>query len=274
MAGSLSFCDESPADRQERQMLKTVRMIALGAGVAMGALLAAPAQAEMTAAQKSEIQAIIKDYLVKNPEVVQEALIELEKRQRDAETQARAKALKDLGPQLTAGKSAVAGNPNGDVTVIEFFDYNCGFCKRGLADLQKLIKEDSKLKVVLKDLPILSPASRDAAAVAVAAKAQLSPEKFWEFHVKLMSKSGQIGKAQALEVARDVGADLARIEKDMAAPEVNAAFEESRKIADALGLSGTPSYIIADDVVIGAVGFEQLKSRIDNVRKCGKAQCS
>lgn len=255
-------------------MLKPLRMMALGATVAMGALFAGPAQAQLSAAQKTEIEAVIKDYLIKNPEVIQEALIELERRQRETETQARAKALKDLQPALAAGGSAIAGNPNGDVTIIEFFDYNCGFCKRGLADLQRLIKEDGKLKIVLKDLPILSPASRDAAAVAAAAKKQLSADKFWDFHVKLMSKSGQIGKAQALEVAKEVGADLAKIEKDMVAPEVAASFEEVRKIADSLGLSGTPSYIIADDVVIGAVGYDQLKGRVQNVRKCGKAQCT
>ena len=253
-------------------MIRSLRAALLGAAVALSALCQ-PAAAAMTAEQKAEVEAIVRDYILRNPEIIQEAIVELERRQRDAEVAARGKALKELGPRLADGKSAVAGNPNGDVTIVEFFDYNCGFCKRGLADLQRLVKEDAKLRVVLKDLPILSPGSREAAAVAAAVKKQVKPEAFWDYHVKLMSRTGQIGKAQALEVAKEAGLDLARIEKDMVAPEIADAFEDARKIADALGLSGTPSYVIADDVVIGAVGFDQLKGRIDSVRKCGKAAC-
>lgn len=252
-------------------MTKTFRMLALGASVAVAALTGS-AQAQMSASQKAEVEKIVREYILKNPEVVQEALVELEKRQRDAEVAQRQKMLKELGPQI-ASMGAVAGNPNGDVTVVEFFDYNCGFCKRGLADLQRIMKEDTKVKVVLKDLPILSPGSRDAAVVAAAVKKQVKPEAFWDFHVKLMSKTGQVAKQQALDVAKEVGVDMAKLEKDMAASDIADSFEETRKIADALGLSGTPSYVIADDVVIGAVGFEQLKGRIDSVRKCGKSTC-
>ena len=259
-------------------MLKSVRSLALGASVAVaalsGALLAGPAHA-LTKEQKAEFETLIKDYLIKNPEVIQEALIELERRQRDAEVAARQKVLKDDGGKLYASKfNAVAGNPQGDVTLIEFFDYNCGYCKRALVDLQKLVKEDPKLKVILKDLPILSPQSRDAAAVALAVKGLAKPEDFWTFHTTLMAKTGQIGKPQALEVAATIGIDAAKIEKELARPDIAEAFEESRKIADALGLTGTPSYILADDVVVGAVGFQQLKTRIDNVRKCGKSECN
>ena len=253
-------------------MFKPLRQIALAATVAVAAL-AAPAQAQMTPAQKAEIETVIREYLLKNPEIIQETLIELEKRNREAEQAARTTALKELGPALANAKSGVVGNPKGDVTLVEFFDYNCGFCKKGLADMQRLVKEDPNLRIVLKDLPILSPASRDAAAIAVAVKNQVKPEVFWDFHVKLMSKSGQIGKQQALDVAKEIGADMARVEKDSTAPEVAMAFDEARKAADGLGLSGTPSYVIADDVVIGAVGYDQLKARITSVRKCGKTQC-
>ena len=253
-------------------MFRPLRQIALAATVAFAAL-AAPAQAQMTPAQKAEIETVIREYLLKNPEIIQETLIELEKRNREAEQAQRTAALKELGPALASAKTGVVGNPKGDVTLIEFFDYNCGFCKKGLADMQRLVKEDPNLRIVLKDLPILSPASRDAAAIAVAVKNQVKPEAFWDFHVKLMSKTGQIGKQQALDVAKEIGADMARIEKDSTAPEVGMAFEEARKAADGLGLSGTPSYVIADDVVIGAVGYDQLKARIASVRKCGKTQC-
>lgn len=254
-------------------MLKSLRTLMLGASLAV-ASLTGPAMA-LTAEQKAEFETLIKDYLIKNPEVIQEALIELDRRQRDAEMAARQKSLKDETEALYSSKfNAVIGNPNGDVTLIEFFDYNCGYCKRAVADLQKLVKEDPKLKVVLKDLPILSANSRDAAAVAVAVKAIVKPDIFWDFHSKLMAKSGAIGKAQALEVAQAVGVDKARLEEEMGKLDlVKQAFDESRRLADSLAMSGTPAYVLADDVVVGAVGYEQLKARIANVRKCGKNAC-
>ena len=253
-------------------MTKTFRSLLLGAGVALAAL-SSPVLAQGTP-PRAEIEAIIKDYLIKNPEVIQEALIELDRRQRDAETQARARVLKDDGGLIYKSKhNAVVGNPNGDVTIVEFFDYNCGYCKRGLADLQRLVKEDPKVRVILKDFPILSPQSRDAAAVAVVVKGLVKPEVYWDFHGKLMAKTGGIGKPQAIEVATSLGVDAARIEKELLRPDIAEAFAETRKIADSLGLTGTPSYILADDVVVGAVGYDQLKERVENVRKCGKNVC-
>jgi len=255
-------------------MRKSVTGLMLGVAVAAMTLAAAPSAA-FDAKQKGEIEQLIKDYLIRNPEVIQEALIELDRRQRDAEMAARQKMLKDEAPALYSSKfNAVIGNPSGDVTLVEFFDYNCGFCKRAVADLERLMKEDPKLKIVLKDLPILSAASRDAAAVALAVKAIAKPDKFWEFHTKLMARTGQIGKAQGLAVALAVGIDKARLEEEMGKLDlVKQAFEESRKLADGLAMTGTPAYVLADEVVVGAVGYAQLKARIDNVRKCGKNQC-
>jgi protein-disulfide isomerase len=254
-------------------MLKFFRAAALGAALAVAAIAPAPAQS-LNDGQKREIETLIKDYLIKNPEIIQEALMELERRQREAEVAARQKITKDPnGPLLASKHNVVLGNPRGNVTMVEFFDYNCGFCKRGLADLQRLAVEDKNLRIILKDFPILTPGSREAAAVAMAVKKQVRPEKYWEFHVKLMGRSGAIGKNEAFEVAKEVGADLARVEADMVQPEVAEALNESRQLADSLGLTGTPSYVIGDEVVVGAVGFAQLKEKIDNTRKCGKAQC-
>ncbi|MCA0421992.1 MAG: DsbA family protein [Proteobacteria bacterium] len=253
-------------------MPKFLRTLMFGAGVAFAALTG-PVLAQSTP-PRAEIEAIIKDYLLKNPEVIQEALIELDRRQRDAETAARARVLKDDSGVIYQSKyNAVVGNPQGDVTVVEFFDYNCGYCKRGLADLQRLVKEDGKLKVILKDFPILSPQSRDAAAVAVVVKGLVKPDVFWDFHGKLMAKTGAIGKPQAIEVATSLGVDAAKIEKELARPDIAEAFAETRRLADSLGITGTPSYILGDDLVVGAVGYQQLKDRVDNVRKCGKANC-
>ncbi|MGL4239899.1 MAG: DsbA family protein [Beijerinckiaceae bacterium] len=250
----------------------------LTAAACAGALaFALPAAAQAPAfndAQRGAIHEIIKDYLLKNPEVIQEALGELDRRQKEGERQARLKITQDKsGPLFSSKHSSVFGNPNGDVTIVEFFDYNCGFCKRALGDLQRMVNEDKNVKVVVKDFPVLGQGSVEAATVALAAKQQLSPDKIWAFHQRLLSVRGQVGRQQALDTAKEVGADMARLQKDMESPAVRAAIEENVQIADSLGLTGTPSYVVGDEIVVGAVGFAELKGRIDNVRKCGKAAC-
>ncbi len=241
--------------------------------LALGAALPVAA-AELTADQKKQFETVIHDYLLKNPEVVQEALVELDRRQKDAENQARLKVTADKNsPLFVSSNHVVIGNPKGDVTLVEFFDYNCGYCKKGLLDLQKLVEQDKNLRVVLKDLPILSPGSVEASKVALALKSQVTPEKFWEFHVKLMATRGQIGEAQALASARDVGANIEQLAKDMKKPEISVAIDESRGLAETLNINGTPTYVVGSDLVVGAVGMEELKGRVDSVRKCGKSSC-
>ncbi|PWB82163.1 MAG: disulfide bond formation protein DsbA, partial [Methylocystaceae bacterium] len=129
------------------------------------------------------------------------------------------------------------------------------------------------LRVVLKDFPVLGPGSTEAAQIATAARQQLKPEKFYEFHRKLLATRGSIGKAQALNVAKELGADPARLEKDAKSPEVHASLREAAEIADSLNLSGTPSWVLGKEVIVGAVGYSQLKGKIDNMRKCGKPAC-
>jgi protein-disulfide isomerase len=249
-------------------------MLALGLVAALPFTGASAQTAPFTDAQKNALQEMIKDYIVKNPEVVQEALVELDRRQKDGEQKARMSITQDkTGPLFTAAHNVSFGNPKGDVTIIEFFDYNCGFCKRGLADLQKLVAEDKNVRIITKDFPVLGQGSVEAATVALAAKQQLSADKLWSFHQKLLSVRGQIGKQQALDAAKEAGADIARITKDMDGPTVRAAIDQNVQIADALGLTGTPSYIVGSDIVIGAVGFADLKARIDSIRKCGQSTC-
>ena len=135
------------------------------------------------------------------------------------------------------------------------------------------MKDDPKLKVVLKEFPVLGPGSVEAAQVAVAVRMQdKTGKKYLEFHQKLLGGRGQADKARALAVAKEVGLDMARLEKDMKSPEVKATLEENFKLAEALGLNGTPSYVIGDDVVVGAVGLDGLKEKI-NTARCGKATC-
>ena len=247
----------------------------LPAAAVLLAAIALPAGAQsISSGQRGEIEAIIKEYLIKNPEVLQEALMELEKRQAVSEAQKHKAAVQDNAEALFKSKRhVVLGNPQGDVTMVEFFDYNCGYCKRALADMMELMKSDAKLRVVLKEFPVLGENSVEAARVSVAARMQdPTGKKFLDFHHKLLSNRGQIGRAQALAAAKDAGFDVARMERDMAGPEPKATIEESFKLADALGLGGTPSYVIGQDVVVGAVGAAALREKI-NTARCGKATC-
>lgn len=248
--------------------------------IAFGCLLGFPAVAPVQAAQFSadqttEIQGIIKSYLLAHPEVLRDAITELDSREKRAEEQARKKALADLsGPLYESPDGFVIGNPQGKITLVEFFDYNCGYCKRALRDLDRLMKDNKDLRVILRDFPILSPSSVDAAIIAGAAHVQFPGDKFWDYHRKLLGERGLVGKDQALAVARDMGADMDKLSKDAGAPKIRAAIQESDTMAKSLALNGTPSYIVGDDVQIGAVGYDDLNKAIGNVRKCGKAMCS
>ena len=231
--------------------------------------------AEFSKSQKGEIQSIIKEYLVSNPEVLRDALDELDKRQKAQEIAVREKAVKDQSAIILNSEfQSVIGNPDGKITLVEFFDYNCGYCKRAMDDLAKLIKTNPDLRVVLKDFPVLGPGSVEAAQVASAVRYQLKGDKYWEYHQKLLGTRGQIGKAQALNAARDLGVDMGKLEKDLASPNIKAGIEEVMRVADTLNLTGTPSYVLDTDVIVGAVGYEEIKSKIDNVKKCGKVACS
>ncbi len=244
-------------------------------GLVLALMPAQPARAaDFSPEQKETIRALIKDYLISNPEIIQEAMNELEKRQTENEKAAQAKAVTELMPALSqSARATVIGNTKGDVTLVEFFDYNCGYCKTALNDLVKLVRDDSKLRVVIRDFPVLGPESVEAALVAVAARQQFSGAKYLEFHQKLLESKGRIGKDRALSVAKDLGADLAKLNKDMDSTDTKSLLSETMTIADALRLQGTPAYVVGNEVVFGAVGYEALKSAVDNTRRCGKARC-
>jgi protein-disulfide isomerase len=253
----------------------------LGAGLAALALghfafASSPLRAEgFSAGQKAEIEAIIKDYLLQKPEVLREAIGVLEAREKAAEAKAREKVVSDPSSTLFSPvNQAVIGDPAGKITLIEFFDYNCGYCKRALSDLARLMKDNPDLRVVLRDLPILSPGSVEAAKIANAFLRQFQGEKFWEFHQKLLGSRGQVGKAEALGVAKDLGADMDKLAKDATTPGITAGIEESDKLAKSLQVTGTPTYVIGDDVAVGAVGYDELEAKVENIKKCGKAMCS
>lgn len=258
-------------------MLTTTRShiaAAICAAFAVAVLPSTVRADEFSAPQRTEIEHIMHDYLLAHPEVLKDALTELEKHEAAAEAAKHKDGVKQNREAIfSSPHQVVLGNPSGNVTFVEFFDYNCAFCKRAMGDMLTLLKNDPKLKIVLKEFPILSPGSVEAAKVAVAVRMQdKTGKKYLEFHQKLLGGRGQADGAHALAVAKEIGMNMAQIDKDMKSPEVNATLEENMKLAEQLGLNGTPSYVIGDNVVVGAVGLPGLQEKI-NTARCGKASC-
>src|SRR5215467_6991952 len=230
------------------------------------------ASAQISDAQRGDIEKIVREYIIAHPEVLEEAMNELSKRQAAAEAEKHQTTIAQNADTIfNSPRGVTIGNKDGDVTFVEFFDYNCGYCKRAMTDMLDLMKSDPKLKVVLKEFPVLSQGSVEAAKVAVAVRMQ-DPKKYLDFHTKLLGGRGPADKARAMAAAKDAGLDTAKIEKDLATPEVKATIEENLKLAEDMGMNGTPSYVIGKQVVVGAVGLEGLKEKI-GIARCGKATC-
>ena len=229
--------------------------------------------ATFSAEQKQELEKIIKSYLVANPEIfleVQTALeAKMEKEQAEKLKVAIAENARDIYRDPTAD---TAGNPNGDITVVEFFDYNCGYCKRGLHDVIKLVESDPKVRVVFKELPILSKGSEEASRVAIAAGKQ---GKYWDVHRAMLEAKGQMNEANALAIATKLGLDIEKLKKDMASPEVDAEIKKSEALAKKMGVNGTPHFLVGDRAIPGAPEdlFNQLESHVTELRKSGCSYC-
>jgi protein-disulfide isomerase len=217
---------------------------------------------------------IVHDYLTKNPEILVEMTTELDKRQQAEQAAAQEKVISDNAEAIFRSPLAyTAGNPDGDVTVVEFFDYNCGFCKRALPDVVKLVDNDDKVRFVFKELPIFGEESEGAAKAALAAGKQ---GKYFEMHQKLFSDPGKADKDKALKIAQEIGLDVLQLEKDMESPEVQKALDEAKDLAQKLGLQGTPLYLIGDRTIPGAPDdlYDQLVAKVAEVREKGcKATC-
>jgi protein-disulfide isomerase len=229
---------------------------------------AAPA-GSFTAEQKKSIEQIVRDFLVNNPEVLAEAQGMYEQKQELARAETMKKAMTELAPQLFRSTTApVAGNPKGDVTVVEFFDYNCGYCKRALVDIAKLIEGDKKVKVLLRELPIFGKDSEGAARVAVASRKQ---NKYWEVHRALLERRGKADEASALEIAQAAGLNMDQLRKDMTSAEVKKELDEVKTLAEKMGIQGTPHFFVADRVIPGAPEnlLEVINKHVADVRKSG-----
>ena len=240
------------------------RLIVAGA---LSWLASGPAFAQKTpafeAGERAAIEQIIEEYLLDNPEVVYRALEALQQRQQAAEAE-RARLALDAHRDVLErdANSPVAGNPEGDVTVVEFFDYRCPYCKRAAPDLERLVEQDPGVRVVYKEWPILGPESVFAARAALAAREQ---DQYLPFHEQVMELE-EVTEDSVMAVAEDLGLDLERLRQDMAAPEVDAHIQQTTRLAQAIGISGTPAFVIGDQVVPGAAGYEALSEMVENAR--------
>lgn len=245
----------------------------LGRATAVLILSVAPLTAQQstpfTEAEQDAIRALILQTLRDNPDIVIDAI-------RNYQDQAEADAAADqreavarLGEELRSDpNAAVLGNPDGGTAIVEFFDYNCPYCKRAAPEVMALIADDSDLRVVMREWPILGPDSEYAARASLAARAQ---GKFAEFHEALMAEP-RANEATVRRAAEEVGLDLDRLQADMQAPEVEAHIAQSRKLAQELGISGTPSFIVGDNLVPGFVEKAQLSALIAEARDLSENQ--
>lgn len=221
-----------------------------------------------------EIEKIIRSYLLANPEIMIEVQTALEAKQTALTAAKQSKTLIDMNEKIYNSQfQMIIGDPEAKYTVVEFFDYNCGFCKRAMDDMYRIVEENKDVKFVMKEFPVLGENSLQAHRVSLALINKY-PEKYDAFHRELLGATGGKNGPIAMKMALRLGAEEAVMATEMNNPDLTKAVQEVYEIADGLGITGTPSYIIGDKVVFGAVGYERLMPQIDNLRKCGKAECS
>ncbi|HKX08592.1 MAG TPA: DsbA family protein [Stellaceae bacterium] len=239
------------------------------------ALLGTLAIPSMGAAQSSvpmdrqALEQIIHDYLIAHPEVVTESLKAADRKAKEAEeAEVRAEIVKHEDELLRDAKSPVGGNPAGDVTIVEFFDYRCPYCKQVEPSLEALLKEDPRIRVVYKEFPILGPESLIASRVSLAALKQ-SPQKYARLHTALMNLKGELSPDVILKTAESVGLDVTKIKADMNGRDIEALIKRNYDLADALKISGTPAFIIGTAMSPGAVDLATFRKMVADARKSG-----
>jgi protein-disulfide isomerase len=230
------------------------------------------ATGSFSADQVQSIRDIVRQYLIENPEIMVEVSKELEKKQQAQQAVEHRKVIAENKPALFKGRNdAVLGNSNGDVTVIEFFDYNCGWCKRAVDDVANLVKADAKVRVVMKEFPIFGDASSLAAKAALAAVRQ-GKDKYWDYHFAMMREK-QVTKDNVFTIAQKVGLNVAKLKTDMNDPEIDKTLAETHQLAQLLSIEGTPAFVVDNRVNVGYVTVAALQSMLAEIRKEGCQVC-
>ena len=228
---------------------------------------AAGAQEALNPAQKQAFEALVRDYILQNPEIILESLSLMEARQKVEKEQAIRAALVSQRAALERDSGdPVVGNPDGDVTIVEFFDYQCTYCKSVMGPLMELVARDGNIRLVLKEFPILGPASEVAARASLAAARQ---GKYDAFHLDLMRLRGRLTEAAIYQVAREVGLDLAILRADMADPAIQAQIQKAYRLAQVLQIQGTPAFAIGDRLIPGAINQKQMAELVAEARQGG-----
>ena len=227
----------------------------------------AAAESGLNDAQKKDVEKVVQDYIIKNPEILMRALQQYRISQQNAERQQARENLLSLSAALNVNQaSPVIGNPNGDVTVVEFFDYRCGYCKKVFPTIQALLKEDGNIRYVLKEFPILGPVSVVASQVALAVW-NTAPDKYMAFHTGLMTARGQLSEEKIFSIAEDLSIDADGLRKAMNTAVVTGELNKNMELAKSLGIEGTPAFVIGEELAPGAIGMDALKRMIALARK-------
>jgi len=231
---------------------------------------AAKTSAQFTPEQEKEIGRIVRDYLLANPDVLVEVSTELDNRRKAEDEESRTKVLSEQKEQIFRSQhDFVLGNPDAKITVVEFFDYNCGWCKRALNEINLLIASDPNIRFVMKEFPIFGEHSEFAARAALAARKQ---DKYWEFHQALM-KEKRVTTDNTLEIAKRVGIDVEALKREMANPVYGHVLKENHELAQALGMQGTPGFIIDSRVNYGYLPADGIREIVADIRKEGCKIC-
>ncbi len=214
--------------------------------------------------QVQGIEQIVRDDLIQHPEVLIQSLTAHQENQRVAQEQRRQQSVIDSRAALTQDPDTpVIGKPGADVTIVEFFDYRCQYCRRVVKSLRQLMEQDDKIRLVMKEFPILGPQSIQAARAALASVGQ---GKYEEFHWALMTEPGDMSDPHIRQIARTVGLDVERLQKDMQSPDIDAMIRRNHELARALDINGTPAFVIGNALVPGAVDLPTLKRLVAQAR--------
>lgn len=243
----------------------TAALMIAGTLVALPSVSRAQEEQPLTPKQQDAVKKLVHDYIMENPSVISEAIEALrQKEELAAEVSAR-KAITDRKSEILDDPEApVLGNPKGDVTLVEFFDYRCPYCKNMLDMVMDTVKADGKIRLVMKELPILGPDSVTAARAALAARNQ---KKYEEFHRALMRLKGPVNEASVMKTAAEVGLNVEKLKKDMEDDRIDTVLKNNIQLATALNITGTPGFIIGDQITPGAMSQQALKQMIDQARK-------
>ncbi len=220
----------------------------------------------LSASEKQAIEGIVKDYLLNNPEIIIEAIQSLRQREeRDKAKRAKANLVKFRNELLNDPDTPVGANPKGDVTIVEFFDYRCGFCKRVFPDILKVINEDKNIRYVFKEFPILGPESVAASKTALAAWI-VDKSKYEAFHRAMMGSKGGLPESRVMKMAAKAGYDAKALKKAMKDSRINKMLEKNFALAKALDINGTPGFIIGNEVIRGAIDLKTIKRLVTQAR--------